>query len=379
MKDDFKNSYCFVDTVSGLKDVACILEKENTIAVDLEADSMFHFREKVCLIQIASKGVNAVIDTLEIGDISCLKPIFSNPKIKKIFHGADYDVRSLHRDFNITIYNLFDTEIAVKFLGAKATGLDAVLNQKFNITLDKKYQKKDWSQRPLPGNMVQYAASDAIHLLPLAEILEKELKEKGRLSWVVEENEILSKVRQAPSNDKPLFMKFKGSGRLGPKSLAVLETLLLFRQKIAERKDRPLFKVIGNATLLKIAQLKPISLRHLKNIKGLSPKTVNLYGSDFVKLVNGALKTPVHRLPVYIHKRKLPLKPDVPQRIKALKIWRDKKGEELNIDPTLIFNKAMLNSIAICHPENTKSLDAVKGLRAWKKREFGRDIVDVFR
>jgi ribonuclease D len=171
MKDDFENSYCFVDTASGLKDVARVLEKEKTVAVDLEADSMFHFKEKVCLIQIASKGVNAVIDPLEIGDISCLKPFFSNRKIKKIFHGADYDVRSLHRDFNITINNLFDTEIAVKFLGAKATGLDAVLKQKFNITLDKKYQKKDWSQRPLPENMVKSAASEAIHLLPLVKIL----------------------------------------------------------------------------------------------------------------------------------------------------------------------------------------------------------------
>ena len=379
MKDDFKSSYCFVDTASGLQDVARVLEKEQTIAVDLEADSMFHFKEKVCLIQIASKGVNAVIDPLEIGDMSCLKPIFSNRNIKKIFHGADYDVRSLHRDFNITINNLFDTEIAVKFLGAKATGLDAVLKQKFNITLDKKYQKKDWSQRPLPENMVEYAASDAIHLLPLAKILEKELREKGRLSWVAEENEFLSKVRQVSSDDQPLFLKFKGAGHLDPKSISVLETLLLFRQKIAKKKDRPLFKVIGNATLLKITQQKPMSLGSLKNIKGLSPKTVNLYGSDFVKLVNRALKTPVNRLHVYPKNRQPPLKPDVPQRIKALKIWRDKKAEELNIDPTLIFNKAMLNSIAICHPENTKSLDAVEGLKRWKKREFGRDIVDVLK
>jgi ribonuclease D len=379
MKDDFESSYCFVNTASGLKDVARVLEKEQTIAVDLEADSMFHFKEKVCLIQIASKGVNAVIDPLEIGDISCLKPFFSNRKIKKIFHGADYDVRSLHRDFNITINNLFDTEIAVKFLGAKATGLDAVLKQNFNITLDKKYQKKDWSQRPLPENMVKYAASDAIHLIPLVKILEKELREKGRLSWVAEENEIMSKVRQVPSDGQPLFLKFKGAGRLEPKSLAVLETLLLFRQKIAKRKDRPLFKVIGSSTLLKIAQQKPISLHSLKSIKGLSPKTVNLYGSDFVKLVNRALETPVNRLPVYPKNRHPPLRPDVPQRIKALKIWRDKKAKELNIDPTLIFNKAMLNVIAICHPENTKSLDAVEGLKRWKKREFGRDIVDVLK
>ncbi len=380
MKDDFNKNYQVITTTRELENAVETFEKETTIAVDLEADSMFHFKEKVCLIQMASKKINILIDPLHVKDISPLKPLFSDRKIKKIFHGADYDVRSLHRDFKISINNLFDTEIASKFLGARETGLDAVLRQRFNIALDKKYQKKDWSQRPLPEPMMEYAAGDTIHLIPLAEILERELKEKGRLEWVAEECDLLSKARQIPTNGMPLFLKFKGAGRLDSKSLAVLESFLRFRQKIAKDKDRPLFKVIGNNTLMKLAQIKPLSLKHLKNIKGISPKHISMYGMDFVQLINKALKLPETKLPVYPRSHKRPnIGPDVPPRIKALKAWRDETASTLDIDPTLIFNKAMLSTIALCNPQNQKELKAVKGIKKWQIKAFGRNIVPALK
>jgi len=172
-------SYNIIDSGSQLNEAA--------IAVDVEADSMYHFKEKVCLIQMATANVNVVIDPFVIKDLSALNPIFKRKDIQKIFHGADYDVRSLYRDFTISINNLFDTELASRFLGFPGTGLEAVLKKKFAITLDKKFQRKDWSKRPLPREMIAYAAEDARYLLPLARDLKAELKEKGRLSWVDEE------------------------------------------------------------------------------------------------------------------------------------------------------------------------------------------------
>ena len=142
-----------IDKTIDLEKMARSLEKETSVAVDLEADSMYHYQEKVCLVQIATEKISVVIDPLAIKDLSPLKPFFSNPDIQKIFHGADYDIRSLYRDFDIKINNLFDTELACRFLGIKETGLQAVLKMFFNVNVDKKYQKKDWSKRPLPeGN-----------------------------------------------------------------------------------------------------------------------------------------------------------------------------------------------------------------------------------
>lgn len=369
--------YQIIDTVTGLEKIVRILEKEKTIAIDLEADSMFHFKEKVCLIQVASKNRSIVIDPLQIKDLSSLRSIFTGHDIQKILHGADYDVRSLYRDFNFEINNLFDTELACRFLGIKETGLETVLKNFFKINLDKKYQRKDWSKRPLPQEMLDYAARDVIYLISLAEILGKELDKKGRLTWVHEECEYLSKVRPTLSNDEPLFLKFKGAGRLNPRSLAVLESLLQFRKKAAEKKDKPLFKIIGNNDLMKITLAKPVTLRLLIETKALSNRQISMYGNALVETINKAIKIPEDKLPIYPYKKAPALSHRVPKRLKKLKKWRNKKAKELEVDPAIICNNALINSIAVKNPLNVDRLETIKDMKTWQKREFGKEMVAV--
>ena len=368
-----------IDTASGLENVALLLKKEKIVAIDLEADSMFHFKEKVCLVQIATKRINVIIDTLQIKDLSLLKPFFANRDIKKIFHGADYDVRSLYRDFRIKINNLFDTQIACMFSGIKGTGLDAVLQQRFKIKLDKRFQKKDWSKRPLPDEMIEYAACDAIYLLPLSAMLEKELAEKGRLSWVYEECAILSKVRPPALNSDPLYLKFKGSGRLNRRCLAVLEYLLQSRRKIAKKKDKPLFKIFSNNSMIKLAEAKPANLRQLKKTNTLSVRQIDMYGNVLVEAINKALNIPENKLPVYPRTKAPVEKPEVTERIKVLKAWRDKKAKILEINPSLVLTKAMINTLAIHNPLDKSDIERIKELKNWQKKEFGEDITAVLR
>src|SRR5512143_1920726 len=193
--NDPKVSYQLIETVFNLEQAAKLLSGENIIAVDLEADSLYHYREKVCLIQIATETSNRVIDPLAIGDLSSLQTVMANPAIRKVFHGADYDIRSLHRDFQIEINNIFDTQLACRFLGLKETGLEALLRSRFQVVLDKKYQKQDWSARPLSPEMLAYGIKDVMYLIPLARMLEKELSARNRLSWMEEEGNALSRVR----------------------------------------------------------------------------------------------------------------------------------------------------------------------------------------
>ncbi len=168
--------YLWVEETKDLPRVIEALQNEPAIGVDLECDSMFHYHERVCLIQIATRRQNFVVDPIRAEDISPLAPIFSNPDIEKVFHGADYDIRSLYRDFKIEVHSLFDTQISARFLGLRETGLASLLGERFSVTADKKYQKKDWSQRPLPEAMIQYAVQDIHYLLPLADMLKRELE-----------------------------------------------------------------------------------------------------------------------------------------------------------------------------------------------------------
>ena len=371
--------YQIIETIAELKKITKILEREESISIDLEADSMYHFKEKVCLIQMATEKRNIVIDPIQVKDLSPLRPLFHSRRIRKIFHGADYDIRSLYRDFEINVNNLFDTEVACRFLGIKETGLETVLNKHFNISLNKKYQKKDWSKRPLPQEMTDYAVRDVIFLIPLAKILTHELEKIGRLSWVAEECELLSKVRPVLSDDEPLFLKFRGAGRLGSRSLAVLEGLLQFRKNIAEKKDKPLFKIIGNEALMKITTEKPFTLRRLKGLKALSTKQINMWGEDIIEIVAYALNLPESNLPVYPRKKAPLVAPDVTLRARPLKKWRNKKAKELELDPGLLCNKALINAIAKKKPRDKKGLERIQEMKHWQINEFGKEIISILK
>ncbi|MCG2757398.1 MAG: HRDC domain-containing protein, partial [Desulfobacteraceae bacterium] len=271
------------------------------------------------------------------------------------------------------------TQIACMFLGIRETSLDAVLKKRFKISLNKKYRKKDWAERPLPEDMIEYAVKDTIYLIKLAEILEKELKKMGRISWVYEECEILSKVRPALLNSEPLFMKFKGAGHLNRKSLAVLEALLQFRLSMAEKKDRPLFKIIGNNSLVKIVKEKPANLRQLEKTKALSQKQIEMYGDAIVKAANNSLTLPTADLPVYPRRKAQFLPPEVPLRAKAVKRWRDSKAKEIGLEPSIVCNRSIINSIAIQNPVHLKDLSKIKEMKKWQQKEFGRDIVAILK
>jgi ribonuclease D len=371
--------YMIIDSISKLRELTSELAEQRIIGVDLESDSMYHFREKVCLIQIASTRATAIIDPLQIKNLSLLEPLFRRADIQKVFHGADYDVRSLYRDFRIAVNNLFDTELACRFLGFKESGLNAVLKKKYNIQLDKKNQRKDWSKRPLPEDMVAYAAKDVHYLIPLAESLQQELIQKGRLSWVEEECNTLSGVRPAPVDSEPLFLGFKGAGKLGPKGLAVLEELLQLRRKIARQQDRPLFRIIGNKSILMLAEARPLSRRKLPETGALGSKQVDRYGKDVIAAVKKALHRPAKDLPKYPRKTAPMVPAIVAKRVKELRTWRDLLAKKLQIDPAIICTRAQISALAVQRPQNVASLTKNNDLKTWQIAEFGKDIVDILK
>ena len=133
--------------------------------------------------------------------------------------------------------------------------------------------------------MITYAAKDVRYLIPLAKSLRQELKQKGRSAWVEEECIYLSRVRPASPNSGPLFPGFKGAGKLGPRGLAVLEELLQLRKKIARQQDQPLFRIIGNKSILALAELRPQSIRKLQKIEVLGNKQIERYGNAVIEAV----------------------------------------------------------------------------------------------
>lgn len=347
------------------------LSKESVLAFDLEADSLHHYTEKVCLIQVSSAEETRLIDPLAPLDVRALAPIFANPAIKKIFHGADYDMRSLYRDFGIEVVNLFDTMIASQFLGESEFGLAALLKKRFGVELDKRYQKADWSKRPISQEMMEYAMKDTSLLIELYRQLEAELKVKGRLAWVEEESELVAGVRYASREGELMCLRFKGSNKMKPRELAVLEELLRFRDEKARAADVPPFRILSNDLLRELAEKQPRSNFELVGIHTMSSKLVERLGRGLLQAVAAGLALPQDKLPQVQSGRRPMLDRLHDERVKKLKSWRESKASQLGLGVGLVANNTLLEALA---DPGTQQLSLLK---RWQREAFGDELAEL--
>ena len=372
-----QNGTCeIITTAARLTEVTAILTRQKEIAVDLEMDSLHHYREKVCLIQISTRSQSWLIDPLALKDLSPLAGPLSDPDILVVMHGSDYDIRSLHRDFGIEVKNLFDTMIAARFLGLPEFGLAALLRARFGIELDKKYQKADWSKRPLSPEMSAYAVADTSDLLPLYDQFSAELFKKGRLSWFEEECRLVCQAR-VTEKEGPLFLYCKGAGKLRARSLAILEELLQLRDRQAKALDRPPFKVLSAETLQEIAESTPRTLAELSRVKGMTPNQLNRHGAEILQAVTLGMEMPEERLPRFPRSRKNDLVEGAKERLKKLKCWREQRSAELGLEPGVLAPNWLLESVADFNPATHSGLESISGLRQWQKDLCANDIIRI--
>lgn len=371
-----KISYKYINKFSNLAREAKTLLNEKSIGVDMESDSLFHYTEKVCLLQISTNKKNLLIDPLAIKDLSPLAPVFSSKNIRKILHGSDYDIRCLYRDFQIDVCSLFDTQIAARILGYNETGLASLLREHFNIKLEKKYQKRDWSKRPLPDPMLTYGVYDTCYLIPLSKILEERLNEKKRYKWFEEECELLTRVRFAQAIEEPLFLKFKGARTLAPRNLAILESILKLRDELAMKKDRPPFKVLRNDQILNIATKEPSNLSELGY---LTDGQIKKMGKVILEKIEDALKIPEKDLPVYPKLESKSVTSILSKNIKVLKDWRNKTARNLDLEPSLLCTNAQIQSLVETCPEDLSQLRNMDILKKWQLNIFGKEVCRLCR
>jgi ribonuclease D len=372
-----------VETREDLDSLAQELLGEKLLAFDTEADSFYHYFDKTCLVQVATRRKIYLIDPLALGgpkELSPLAPIFASPDIRKIFHAAEYDLFVLKRDCGFEFRNLFDTMISAQLLGYPSVGLAGIAERHFGVKLPKEQQRSDWSTRPLSAKQLSYAASDVLYLIELSALLKKELNEAKRRNWAQEEFEVLC-GRKWPDRefDKLGYLRIKGARRLCPKSLSILRELYLFRDKRARELDRPAFKVLGNRTLLEIAERQPRKQADLGGIKGITDLIQRRMGRELMAAVRESKKAehgPIPKLPSNGRRR---LDRQGERRLTALKGWRAEKATALDIDPGVLCPNATLEAIAWQDPKSKADLQEIAELKRWFVRDFGAEVAKINR
>lgn len=326
------------------------------VAIDTEADSLHSYREKLCLIQMGVGENKALIDPLGIPDLTPLVEYLDRAEIW--VHGADLDMTLMKRTFNHIPERLYDTQVAARLTGERQFGLAHLVESKFGIALSKQSQRADWGKRPLTDKMIEYALNDVHYILPLADGFLTKLRELGRESWFLEScadarQSVLN--RPAPNPDEQ--WRITGSGALRPCGLHYLRAFWRWRDREAERIDRPTFKIIGNAELLAFAA----GMQEGKDAI-LPDRYPPPFHRRFYKALKEAKEAPESEWPRRPPRRRNERNPEAERRFDALKEKRDRLATELNIDPSLLGSRAVLEQIAV---DSSKAGDL---LLNWQRR-----------
>jgi ribonuclease D len=334
-----------------------------SVAVDTESDSLHSYFHKVCLIQLSFDAHHAVLDPLALTreDLQPFVALLADSSVEKLLHGADYDLRVLDRDLGARVVHLRDTQVAAQLLGEPQTGLAALVEREAGVTLDKKFQRADWGQRPLDRELLAYAAGDTAYLGVLRERLGERLVALGRPEWWEEECRALERVRWETPPAEPLaFERIKGARRLVGEARDRLAALHEWRERMAAAADVPPFKVVHAEALLALAAESPADLAALAAVHGIGRSTVRRFGAEILRVIAHPAPAPARepRAPRVVDRER-------EARIRQVRAVRDSKAKELAIDPGVLAPRAALEMVVDRRPRNEDELFACLG-RHWR-------------
>jgi len=367
-----------IDTAPALEHLLSELGNEPLLAVDTEAASFHRYHDRVYLVQLSSRTRTAVVDPLAAGDLTSLGRVLADPAVEIVFHDADYDLRLLDQQYQFRTARLFDTRVAAQLLNEPGIGLAALLEKYLGIRLDKRFQRADWSTRPLSPEMLQYAADDTRHLPALRDILREQLTQKGRLAWAEEEFALLEQVRWDPVDDgEPAYLRVKGARTLKGRHLAALRELYQWREDIAARTDRAAFRILNTEPLLEIARVLPTDASALRSIRGVGSDLADRRGREILEAVGRALDLPERDLPRLERSPRRPPDPALEARLERLKTTRNALALRFDLAPGVLCPNGTLEAIARANPQTLAELRVTPGVRQWQTEAFGQELLDA--
>lgn len=368
----------YIQTDKELSDIVARLSGAPLLAADTEAAGYHRYRDRVCLVQLSTRTENLVIDTLAVSTLAPIAALFADPSVEIVFHDADYDLRLLNRDFDIQVRGLFDTKIAAQFLGESAIGLGALAEKYLGIRMEKKHQRADWAQRPLPEDMLAYAAEDTMHLPALRDRVREALVERGRLAWAEEEFRLMENARWQPAETDSAFMKVKRARELEPRQLAALREIYDWRERAADARDVAAFRILSNEAMLDVARALPRTADELAKVRGLPPSVAERRGPELLQAVGRALQEAEDELPRFPRlPRRPPPDPDFDARMDRLRAARDIVGDQLGLDRGFLMPRAQLEEVAKHRPRTLADLAELSDIRKWQVDVLGTKLIEA--
>ncbi len=372
--------YFYIDRQGALDALAARMEDAPRVVLDVEADSLYHYYEKVCLLQVSLDGDCYIVDPLVGLDLTRLLAALAARPL--VLHGTDYDLRLLRSTFGCRPAGpVFDTMVAAQLLGYEQVGLAALVERFFGVALTKSGKKSDWSRRPLSEAQLQYASDDTRYLGPLADRLRAELERLGRLGWHRESCEAaIEATAEDARRDPDREWRIKGTSRLSRRQLAFVHELWAWREGEAQRTDRPPFRVLGNRQLLELAVW---AAAHPTVPLERGPRLPRSCRGRRLAALRGAVER-AQRLPESQwperprrQQRPKPLSRAVGRRIGALRAACLRTAKELGIEPGVLAPRAAVERIAIEDARSVEDIMAAGPLLRWQAEHVARAFAEA--
>ncbi|HMD61210.1 MAG TPA: HRDC domain-containing protein [Opitutaceae bacterium] len=337
-----------IDHPDQLPALLAAIDQVGEVVMDTEADNMYRFRVRVCLLQFYVRGEVYLVDAIAPLNLGLLWPRLEKRHL--VMHGSDFDLRLLHDLCGFRATSLFDTMLAAQLLGRGRIGLASLIDDNFGVKLDKDGQKANWSRRPITQKLLDYAALDVWYLPALRDILTAELRRLGRLEWM--EQQCRAQIEAGTTGFAPPDendWRIGKSERLRARGLGVLHAVWHWRQEQAERLDTPPFKVCSNELLIRLATEadQGDDDESILNGVNLGKRHERLIGS-LAAAVRQGLKRDPRTLPRRAGRdpNRAPLTQAEIALLDRIKEDRDRIAAKISIDPTLIANRSQLSQIA---------------------------------
>lgn len=362
-----------VTTTERYQKMIAHLKGQTAIAIDTESNSLFAYQERVCLIQLSSKTQDFLLDPFAFDDLSALGELIADETIEKLLHAGDYDISTLKRDYGFIFNNVFDTMLAASALGETNLGLGTLLEKYFGIVLTKKFQRANWGERPLKQEMLAYAQADSHFLIKLRDYLVPRLEAIGWLDLLREDANAMAKNMPPMRAHGEDVWRVKGSRDLNASEMSLLEALNHTREMLAEKRNRPPFKIFGDTAMVTIALAMPQSLTQLSQLKVLSPHQVKRFGSVIVNTVLRWQENPGKLYRPANHR----IAEDQFDRFEGLMDLRKNIGHQEGVPSNLILSREMVEKMAKVDPDNLESLKEVMSDYPLRFERYGKQILDL--
>lgn len=364
--------YTFVETETAWG--ACLkrLRKARRLAIDLEANSLYAYRESVCLLQISVSDTDYIIDPLAGFDPEGLGELLADSRVEKVFHACEYDLTLLQRQYGWGVNNLFDTMLAARVLGYRNMGLAGFLRDLYGVELSKKHQKANWAARPLTDEQLEYAQMDTAYLFQLRDEFEDRLREMGRLE---EAREIFENATRVTLSDRSFdpddFWSVKGARDLRPRELAVLRALYIVRDEEAQNRDVPPFKVLNNEALISLSKAQPQDVEALQKTPRVPRRVSGRMGAKLL----GAIRAGLRAKPPVRKRTKRKHDPAVSDRFDKLMQWRKQQAQARDVESDVIITRETMWDIARLNPADIEALASIESLGPHRLRLHGESIL----